>query len=742
MAGDRSTSPLFLPSKNDRFLSEVKESLNNETNDGDSALVSDEENIVGCYTRADDTTFDPELDLLNQKLQKYDVAQSSRGVGPNPTIAFNKRPLNDTPIVSGTASPRAGMAMSPLDLSEDEDDTTSKHINDDNTKRNTDRNQHLEPYKMGSSSIKPAKTTLDIPGQTKSKISPDGTIVNTSERVVVVMIGLPARGKSYLSNKLVRYLNWLQINARIFNVGSTRRAKAANVGPENSPLPDKKAGTLHDASFFSPDNESNILLREEWAKETLDNLLHYLLEGDGCVGVFDATNSTKLRRKNVLDMIMEKSKGQLKVLFLESICNDRTILEDNIQLKLQGPDYRNMNPELAIKDFLGRLKNYELAYETIDEEEEKDKNFQYVKMIDVGRKVIACNIRGFLASQIIYYFLNFNLSPRQIFITRHGESEDNVKGRIGGDSNLTPRGHAFAKALAKFMDFKKRQFRETQLKGFSVRNASLVSGSQLKKSAPEEPSFSVFTSMLRRSVQTAKYFSDDFYDIKEMRMLDELGSGKFDGMTYEEIQKRFPEEFKSRLENKMAYRYPGVGGESYLDVIARLKPLITELERTTNHILIITHRVVARVLIAYFLNLNKNSVGDLDVPLHTIYMFEPKPFGVDYHIYEFDENTNWFNELDPKNLQNSKRMRQVGISFRERAYSVVPTAPRKRQTLFSGDDNINELSKTVNSQNTVSSSSSITSQQLGSKTNNRTNKTILDNINSARGLGQAPSNCL
>ena len=48
-------------------------------------------------------------------------------------------------------------------------------------------------------------------------------------------------------------------------------------------------------------------------------------------------------------------------------------------------------------------------------------------------------------------------------------------------------------------------------------------------------------------------------------------------MTYEEIEEQFPDEFKRRKVDKLAYRYPR--GESYLDVIARLEPIIIEMER-------------------------------------------------------------------------------------------------------------------------------------------------------------------
>jgi signal recognition particle GTPase len=37
------------------------------------------------------------------------------------------------------------------------------------------------------------------------------------------MVGLPARGKTYISKKLCRYLNWIGLKTKVFNVGEYRR---------------------------------------------------------------------------------------------------------------------------------------------------------------------------------------------------------------------------------------------------------------------------------------------------------------------------------------------------------------------------------------------------------------------------------------------------------------------------------------------------------------------------------------
>lgn len=140
---------------------------------------------------------------------------------------------------------------------------------------------------------------------------------------------------------------------------------------------------------------------------------------------------------------------------------------------------------------------------------------------------------------------------------------------------------------------------------------------------PLEKNFCVWTSMLARSIETAKYFDEEEYDIKEMRMLNELNAGVAEGMTYAQIKTQFPKEYELRRQDKLHYRYPGAGGESYLDVINRLRAVIVEVERMTDHVLLIGHRVVARVLLAYFLGLEREDVAKLDVPLGMLYVLEP-----------------------------------------------------------------------------------------------------------------------
>ena len=255
-------------------------------------------------------------------------------------------------------------------------------------------------------------------------------------------------------------------------------------------------------------------------------------------------------------------------------------------------------------------------------------------MIDVGRKFVTHRIKGFLSSQTLYYLHNFNLVSRQIWITRHGESMDNKDGKIGGDSDLSDSGQAYGKALAKFIKHERQTWEiRQQNKALSTHfppqpGDTTPPNPHCSSHASHEGDlltnhFCVWTSMLKRSIQTAQFFDEDDFEVKQMRMLDELNAGYMEGMTYEEIKSRFANEYEQRKSDKLHYRYPGAGGEGYLDVIHRLRAVIVEIERMTDHVLLVGHRSVARVLLAYFLGLQRADVANLDVPLGMLYVLEP-----------------------------------------------------------------------------------------------------------------------
>jgi broad specificity phosphatase PhoE/predicted kinase len=402
--------------------------------------------------------------------------------------------------------------------------------------------------------------------------------------MVLVMVGLPARGKTYTARKLARYLNWRGMSAKVFNVGNYRRRLLGSTQPHR---------------FFDPSNPDGVAARSRMATAALDDLLDWMADG-GNVGIYDATNGTRERRQLVLSRC--QAAGWM-VIFVESVCNDDAIIDSNVrQTKLSSPDYVDSEPDTAVRDFRQRIAEYEKAYEPVTED------YSYIRIEDVGRHVVAHRLRGYLPGRLLSFLMNLHIAPRPIFITRHGQSNFNLEDRVGGDSGLTDAGRGYAQNLASWV--------ETHV---------------------QHDALQVWTSTLRRAKETAAPLGRETVP---WRVLDEIEAGICDGLTYGEIAERYPAEFAARADDKLTYRYPR--GESYQDVIARLDPVIVELERQKTPVLVIAHQAVLRALYAYFVDRPAVEVPHLKVPLHTVIELLPRTYGCDEERYPLSnamENT-------------------------------------------------------------------------------------------------------
>jgi 6-phosphofructo-2-kinase/fructose-2,6-biphosphatase 2 len=233
-------------------------------------------------------------------------------------------------------------------------------------------------------------------------------------RICVVMVGLPARGKSLIAQKgklllhglvqpltghdaVVRYLHWLSIKSKTFNVGQYRRTATPNPSAE----------------FFDTSNPEGERLRKAAAEAAVNDMCKWFSEGRGLIAILDATNSTKSRRRWIQERCAAEN---IETLFVESKCDDEELIMSNIlEVKTTSPDYVGQDPEEAAADFRNRIRNYEKVYQTIDEDE---RDLTYVKLIDVGKQVIINQIQDYLQSRVVYYLMNLHIKPRSIWLSR------------------------------------------------------------------------------------------------------------------------------------------------------------------------------------------------------------------------------------------------------------------------------------------------------------------------------------
>ena len=412
------------------------------------------------------------------------------------------------------------------------------------------------------------------------------------EPLVIAMVGLPARGKSYLVKMIMRYLRWCGNECEEFNVGSLRRTQGlASV----------------DANFFSAENQNAKQVREMMALEVQDAMYEWIHNNSSDkkprIGIFDATNTTKKRRISLANRAREEKVG---ILFIESICEDKSVLEKNYELKLQNDDYKTMDPAIARRDFEERVAAYEKVYETI-EDSEMSEQISYIKIINVGQKIITRNCSGFIASEISFYLQNVHVHPRRIFLTLTGMSSERESDRDRTDSLLVGESVPLTNGGNRYAEWLGRQMETLEKIHSDCKDLLVLSGTQ------------------KVHAETVLHLKCNF-PCYSTPLLNELRGGDFSGYSQEAIARLFPEEHAKRERDKLNYRFPGVEGESYVDVIDRIKPVIIELERQRRSVVVCAHVAVLRCIYAYFMGIKLEEIPYLQFQRHTLYELSTNPF--------------------------------------------------------------------------------------------------------------------
>ena len=67
-------------------------------------------------------------------------------------------------------------------------------------------------------------------------------------------------------------------------------------------------------------------------------------------------------------------------------------------------------------------------------------------------------------------------------------------------------------------------------------------------------------------------------------------------------------------------------GESYLDVIARLEPIVLEMERHREPLLIVGHQGILRIIYAFYMGLSRSEAPHVSIPLNSVIELNPTAF--------------------------------------------------------------------------------------------------------------------
>ncbi|KAH0835906.1 bifunctional 6-phosphofructo-2-kinase/fructose-2,6-bisphosphate 2-phosphatase [Lanmaoa asiatica] len=323
----------------------------------------------------------------------------------------------------------------------------------------------------------------------------------------------------------------------------------------------------------------------------------------------------------------------------ETICDNKEIIETNIRsVKISSPDYRGWDPDKAVDDYYGRIRDREQAYETITE-----KIWPFIRIFN---------------SRIVFFLMNIHNRFRTIYFARSGQSL--IEHSYKADSDLSPAGWEYAERLKEFVT--ERRTKSLEQRGYNPSDRRLVVRPLFSVVRyPTERHSKIWTSTRRRAHHTAWPFetakssmsalsldsnlsaiapdpskegaSKLRVKVIEKTQMSEINPGVWDGLTPDQAKKFYPEEWARFVKDPYAFRAPRA--ESYHDLSVRLEPVLIELEREKEDLLIIGHSSVIRCLLAYLIGLPASEIPAIEIARGDLLEVVPTSYGVHSQAFHF-----------------------------------------------------------------------------------------------------------
>ena len=367
-----------------------------------------------------------------------------------PKNSINEQiPLSSLPLYNDTTGQSKSKSTTPKNI------TTSNTSNASNTSTRTTRSVSTPIISTSSTTTKttPQKAEAYYNGGNGNNgdvferrteqlevMSRRSASTLDATQLLLVMVGLPARGKSFTARKLASFLNWgTKTRAKVFNAGQYRRKVQEDEATESKPPSSLNKPPRHRsntssfnasqngaASFFAADNTNAKIQREAAADLALTDILTWFFQKPALssCAIFDATNSTRSRRHHIVRRF--QSHSSVRVIFIEVICDDQTVLNENILHKVRcSPDFHGMSLEDALFDFKERISNYTKVYDSIDKIQ--DRNLSYIQLENMGNSAVLNKIYGRMTTLVLPYLMALHVGTRPIWLLCVDEYDGNEK---------------------------------------------------------------------------------------------------------------------------------------------------------------------------------------------------------------------------------------------------------------------------------------------------------------------------
>jgi len=555
-------------------------------------------------------------------------------------------------------------------------------------------NPDFDPYVKSQMHLLQATTNNPQPTAVPPPIAANAGTLGV--RHVLCVIGLPERGKPYIARRLQAYLSFfhgadvqvfdmldyqtgpsgcdenadaLLADMRLF-MGKANEAAGHNMNVHKAPARGghlSRPASIQSEGSIDKEPESDVqslLVDEKDARrKNVDSGKVCIIMSSDSHACFKEkwSGTSKERRQWASATLAGDKQMNAKLIFIEVIVNKPELVEANIRSKRRSAGEGETSAH-SLREHTAKVKTYSRMYVTLQDDGSED-DLSYIKLYNYGGKVVTNRMHGYLRMRIAQFLTTVHTTPHVIYLSRHGQSEYNVLGKIGGNPPLSEAGKQYAEKLGAWVpkhicrtpsgvpirtrlwtsslqrtiltaehiphpivplaEFCNHGVVEMQDVDGSCPAAAVDITTPVAKETSKVAQGATFKSAIASGSSPPPEMQDvDTDGVWEQmaprvyRNLDEIFAGEYEGMTYDDIKRLHSDEASLRQMDKIGYRYPR--GESYFDILSRLDPLVHEMESYHEPLLIVSHQAVLRVLYSYLMGKPRTKAPKIEIPLHTV----------------------------------------------------------------------------------------------------------------------------
>lgn len=413
--------------------------------------------------------------------------------------------------------------------------------------------------------------------------------------LIVIMMGLPGRGKTFIARQICRYFQWNGLPSAIVS-----------------------------AKEIWKEWENRSQLSEKSVVVEVVRRVMQLITSSGGVAVVDGTHETATQRNVIVREILRTGRIKMnRIIFVEVIIDKPEVVHQNI---LQIRDYTAPEDgDVFVEEYYKSIEKCEATYKTLNPITDVD--LSYIRMEDTS--VYSLNqISGWMPSRLAFMLHNLNPAPKPVYLTRCGEYVDLTYGRIGGNSGLTPRGMAYAEALLEY--FTAELSKDDLLNVFcscatrATQTATLFAAIEKQEeellTAQEKTPTSTTASECPSEVHRQLPFH---CRVGYFPSLEDINHGDCEGMLFSDIKQIMPYTIKEMKADP--YHTPWPNGECLHQVFnSRLEPHIHDIKASAYPVLVISHLPLLQGLHCYFVSPDGTDVANpqlaykIKIPLESV----------------------------------------------------------------------------------------------------------------------------